>query len=43
MADSIDKAIEVVKEAAEADVKGDHKEAFRLYNLGVKYFLHALK
>jgi len=40
---SIDKAIEVVQAAADADSKGDHKEAFRLYNLGVKYFLHALK
>jgi hypothetical protein len=39
----VEKAIQLVKQATEADQKGDYKEAFRLYSLSVEYFLTALK
>jgi vacuolar protein-sorting-associated protein 4 len=38
-----DKAVEIVREATEADRRKDYPEAFRLYNLALKYFMNALK
>jgi vacuolar protein-sorting-associated protein 4 len=39
----LNKAIEHVKKAAEEDKAQNYKEAFRLYNLSLEYFLTALK
>ena len=45
MADSnfLDKGIEIVKSATEADKRKDYEEAFKLYNQALKYFMTALK
>ncbi|XP_074644228.1 vacuolar protein sorting-associated protein 4B-like [Tubulanus polymorphus] len=40
---SIQKAIEIVTKATEEDKNKNYEEAFRLYQHGVQYFLHALK
>jgi len=37
------KAIELVKQATEHDTSQNYKEAFRLYQLSLEYFLAALK
>jgi len=37
------KAIELVKQATEQDTAQNYKEAFRLYQLSLEYFLAALK
>lgn len=37
------KAIEHVKRAADEDKAGNYKEAFRLYQLSLEYFMTALK
>jgi len=37
------KAIELVKQATEQDKGQNYKEAFRLYQLSLEYFLAALK
>jgi len=39
----LNKAIEHVKKAAEEDKNQNYREAFRLYNLSLEYFLTALK
>jgi vacuolar protein-sorting-associated protein 4 len=39
----LEKAIQLVKQASEADEKENYKEAFRLYSLSLEYFLTALK
>jgi hypothetical protein len=39
----LEKAIQLVKQASEADEKENYKEAFRLYSLSLEYFLAALK
>ena len=45
MADSnfLDKGIEIVKLATEADKRKEYEEAFKLYNQALKYFMTALK
>lgn len=37
------KAIDLVTRATEEDKKKNYEEAFRLYEHGVEYFLHAIK
>uniref|UniRef100_H2YLB8 vesicle-fusing ATPase n=1 Tax=Ciona savignyi TaxID=51511 RepID=H2YLB8_CIOSA len=39
----LDKAIGIVKQAAEEDKKKNYQEAFRLYESAVDHFLHAIK
>ena len=39
----LDKAIELVKQATEADNTGDYETALKYYESGVEHFLHALK
>lgn len=41
--DTIQKAIDLVTKATEEDKKKNYADAFRLYQHGVEYFLHALK
>jgi vacuolar protein-sorting-associated protein 4 len=40
---SLQKAIEIVTKATEEDKAKNYEEALRLYQLGVEYFLHAIK
>lgn len=39
----VQKAIELVKQATEADNAGDYETALKYYESGVEHFLHALK
>ena len=40
---NLDKAIDLVKRAAEEETKQNYEEALKLYQSGVEYFLHVLK
>lgn len=40
---SLQKAIDLVTKATEEDKAKNYEEAFRLYQHGVEYFLHAIK
>lgn len=40
---TLQKAIELVTKATEEDRNKNYEEAFRLYEHGVEYFLHAIK
>lgn len=42
-AHSLQKAIDLVTKATEEDKAKNYEEAFRLYQHGVEYFLHAIK
>ncbi len=39
----LQKAIQIVTQATEADSKKEYAEAFRLYQLSLEYFMTALK
>jgi vacuolar protein-sorting-associated protein 4 len=39
----VQKAIDLVTKATEADQAKNYEEALRLYEHGVEYFLHAIK
>lgn len=39
----LQKAIDIVTKATEEDKAKNYEEAFRLYQHGVEYFLHAIK
>lgn len=43
MTSTLQKAIDLVTKATEEDKKKNYEEAFRLYEHGVEYFLHAIK
>ncbi|ETN60572.1 skd/vacuolar sorting [Anopheles darlingi] len=43
MTSSLQRAIEIVTKATEEDTNRNYKEALRLYEHGVEYFLHAIK
>lgn len=40
---NLSKAIEIIKRATEEDTNKNYREALRLYDHGIDYFLHAIK
>lgn len=41
--DFLNKAIEIVKKATEADAAGQYEEAYKLYQNSLDYFMTAMK